>query len=107
MQANLELEFGRSLQRCSPRLLAVARLFTAASAAEVRGRSADDLGAWDQPLSLINEAWLIWSNFAYTLRHTAGLSQEQKALLTVVRHQESDLCHHACRTSFPRFDRRN
>ncbi len=59
-QANLELAFGRSLQRCSPKLLAVSRLFTTASAAEVRGRTADDLGAWDQPLSLINEVWLFF-----------------------------------------------
>lgn len=58
MQANLELAFGRSLQRCSPRLLAVARLFSASSGAELRGRTSNDLGAWDRPLNPINEVCL-------------------------------------------------
>jgi hypothetical protein len=55
VQANLELAFGRSVRRCSGRLLAVSRLLTAHSPKEVRGRSAADLGRWDEPLSLINE----------------------------------------------------
>ncbi|BDA46705.1 probable actin-histidine N-methyltransferase [Coccomyxa sp. Obi] len=83
-KADLELAFGRSLQRCSPRLLAVARLFTTASAAEVRGRTADDLGAWDQPLSLINEvkALRMVAGVAAMLltRFPTTLEQDRRAL---------------------------